>query len=188
MNAPAPNQPALTYCEQPEIDGSTPSAQEPDFLVPETPRPLNWNLLSADEAKAEWLDLDAWVKWLRTSYGLPPTVVPPFWHRHDELVWELSALHVAWLYSYDPDGSAMAPLAWQREFAESRARLREWVSTCGTKLDRDRLTRQTTWPGEPPTVASMEVVIEDRDADFIQVVADDVHARREIEERSRASA
>lgn len=54
----------------------------------EPPHPINWNLLTSDEAEGEWLDLNAWVNWLRVTYGLPPTVVPPLWHRHDELVWE----------------------------------------------------------------------------------------------------
>ena len=116
-------------------------------------RPINWNLLAADEAEAEWLDLNAWVNWLRSTYGLPPTVIPPFWHRHDELVWELSALHQHWLNAYDPEGSPSAPLAWHRDFADARNRLREWVSTSGTRLDRDRPTRQTTWPGEQPAQA-----------------------------------
>lgn len=34
-------------------------------------RPINWNLLTADEALAEWMDLDNWVDWLRKSFGLP---------------------------------------------------------------------------------------------------------------------
>lgn len=148
-------------------------------------RPLNWNLLTADEAEAEWLDLNAWVNWLRHTYGLPPTVVPPFWHRHDELVWELSALHQHWLNSYDPDGSPSGPLAWHRDFADARNRLREWVSTCGTKLDRDRPTRQTVWPGEPATVTAIESVVEDRDADFVRFVLDDVETRRHVELRAR---
>jgi hypothetical protein len=150
--------------------------------------PINWNLLTADEAPAEWLDLNAWVNWLRATYGLPPTVVPPYWHRHDELVWELSALHTHWLNAYDPDGSPSAPSAWHRDFADARARLREWISTCGTKLDRDRPTRLTAWPGEQPTEPGAEALIEDRDADFTAYVLDDVAARRRIEERARAIA
>lgn len=150
--------------------------------------PINWNLLTADEAEAEWLDLNAWVNWLRATYGLPPTVIPPCWHRHDELVWELSALHTHWLNAYDPEGTPSAPLAWHRDFADARTRLREWVSTSGTKLDRDRPTRLTTWPGEEPAESSAEVLIEDRDADFVAYVLDDVAARRRIEERARAIA
>lgn len=31
-----------------------------------------------------------------------------------------------WLNAYDPDSSPSAPLAWRRDFAEARNRLREW--------------------------------------------------------------
>jgi hypothetical protein len=178
-----------------DFDGSVHSmfgGPAPDFGAVDTDdeplRPINWNLQSGDEAEAEWLDLNAWVNWLRATYGLPPTVIPPYWHRHDELVWELSALHLHWLNSYDSEGSPSGPIAWQRDFAEARSRLREWVSTSGTRLDRDRATRQTAWPGEQPIQAAPEVVIADRDADFVQFVLDDIAARREIEERVRAAS
>ena len=152
-------------------------------------RPINWYLLTADEAYVEWHSLDEWVKrHLRDSYGLPPAVVPPFWYRHDELVWELSALHQHWLNSYDLEGSASGPLAWHRDFGEARNRLREWVSTSGTRVDRDRPTRHTTWPGETPVQPSAETIIADRDADFVQFVLDDVAARRQIEESVRLRA
>ncbi|WP_241980362.1 hypothetical protein [Cryobacterium glaciale] len=51
-------------------------------LTAEPPHPINWNLLSADDAEAEWIELNRWVNWLRRTYGLPASVVPPFWHRH----------------------------------------------------------------------------------------------------------
>lgn len=143
--------------------------------------PINWNTLTADEAEAEWLDLNAWVHWLRGTYGLAPNEVPPMWHRHDELVWELSALHLHWLNSYSPDASPSSPLAWHRDFAESRHRLRDWVAACGTRLDRDRPTRQTTWPGEPTAPPTAEASVTDRDADFVQFVMEDVTARRQVE-------
>lgn len=169
----------------PMFPGPAP-ARGVDHLDDQPPRPINWNLLTGDEAESEWLDLNAWVDWLRATYGLPPTVVPPYWHRHDELVWELSALHVHWLNSYDPEGPPSGPLAWHRDFADARHRLREWVSTCGTRVDRDRATRQTAWPGEEPVRTGGEVVIEDRGADFVQFVLEDVAARRRIEERVRS--
>mgnify|MGYP000940978638 CR=1 FL=1 len=89
--------------------------------------------------------------------------------------------------SYDPDGSPSAPLMWHRDFADARHRLREWVATCGTRLDKDRATRQTSWPGEEAQPPAAEVVIEDRGADFIEFVVEDLAARRRIEERVRAS-
>jgi hypothetical protein len=140
-------------------------------------RPINWITLSADEAEAEWLNLNAWVNWLRRTYGLPPTIVPPFWHRHDELVWELSALHTHWLNCYDPDASPSAPLGWHRDFAEARNRLREWVATCGTRLDRDRPTRQTTWPGETPGDPKPQTFLANRDEDFVTLLISDVNSR-----------
>lgn len=152
-----------------------------DFDAERPLRPIDWNTLTADEALVEWGDLDKFVKWLRLSYGLPPAVVPPLWHRHDELIWELSALHAARVNAYDPEASPSAPLAWHREFRECQQRLREWVSLSGTRLDRDRPTRQTAWPGEPPYEPAVEVEIVDREADFAAFVAEDIAARRAIE-------
>ena len=90
-------------------------------------------------------------------------------------------------YAYDPEGSPSGPIGWLRDFAEARNRLREWVSTAGSRLDRDRPTRQTTWPGQRLGEPSAEIEIVDRDADFIQFVLDDVAARRRIEEQVRAA-
>lgn len=151
-------------------------------LLPEPPHPINWNLLTADEAETEWLELNVWVNWLRRTYGLPASVIPPLWHRHSELVWELSALHLHWLSAYDPEQNGSAPLGWHRDFAEARLRLRDWVAASGTRLDRDRPTRQTAWPGEEPAEPVEHVVIAHRDEDFVQFVIDDVARRRQAEE------
>lgn len=144
----------------------------------EPPRPINWDLLTAEEAEAEWLELNRWVNRLRRTYGLPASIIPPFWHRHPELVWELSALHLHWLGAYDPDQHGSAPLGWHRDFSDARQRLRDWVAACGTRLDTDRATRQTAWPGEPNAPAIEDVVIENRDEDFVQFVVDDIEKRR----------
>ena len=147
----------------------------------EPPAPINWNLLDADEAEAEWRDLDGFVYWLKTTFGLPPAIVPPYWHRHDELIWELSALHTHFLACFDEAASPSAPIAWMRDFADARHRLRDWVSICATRLDRDRPTRQTAWPGEQIPAPRGEVEITDRAADFEEVVRADVFRRRRIE-------
>ena len=75
---------------------------DPDYdarpdLVAEPPHPINWNLLTAADLEQELLELNRWVDWLRHTYGLPASVIPPYWHRHPELLWELSALHLHWL-------------------------------------------------------------------------------------------
>lgn len=150
--------------------------------LPEPPHPVNWNLLSSGDAEAEWLALNQWVDWLRKTYGLPASVVPPFWHRHPELVWELSALHLHWVASYEPEQSASGPIAWHADFALARERLREWVATSGTRLDRDRTTRQTTWPGEQAQQPIEDETIPNRAEDFTSFVAADVQARQDIED------
>jgi hypothetical protein len=66
-----------------------------------------------------------------------------------------------------------------RDFAEARHRLREWVALCGTRLDRDRPTRLTIWPGEPAEPGQGEVEIRDRAADFEEFVRSDVRRRRQ---------
>src|SRR5690606_640651 len=36
--------------------------------------PVDWRTLTAAQAEAQWRALDEFVTWLRTTYGLPPTV------------------------------------------------------------------------------------------------------------------
>lgn len=178
LDEPEPNEDDLL---DDDLDAATPSA------LPEPPHPINWNMLSADDAEQEWLALSEWVNWLRREYGLPASVIPPAWHRHPELVWELSALHLHWLGAYDPEQDGSAPLGWHRDFAEARDRLREWVAASGTRLDRDRPTRVTDWPGEEPTAPSAETVIEDRADDFVTFVMADVARRRDRENAWRGA-
>ncbi|MFC7580070.1 hypothetical protein ACFQWG_02375 [Schaalia naturae] len=104
------------------------------------------------------------------------------WHRHPELIWELSALHLSWLAAYDAEQNAAAPLGWHRDFADTRQRLREWVATSGTRLDRDRPTRQTSWPGEEAAAPVDEKAIGDRDEDFVRFVIDEVNKRKRAED------
>lgn len=54
-------------------------------------------------------------------------------------------------------------------------------------FDRDRPTRQTTWPGEEPQPAHEESVITDRDSDFVQFVIDQVNERQAAEDAFYAS-
>jgi len=145
------------------------------------PRPVNWRTLSAEDAEYEWLALNEWVDWLRHTFGLPASIVPPYWHHHPELVWELSALHLHWLGAYDPAQHASAPIGWLADFHAAQQRLREWVALSGTRLDRDRPIRQTTWPGEDPQPSSSESPITDRDEDFAAFVIADVTRRAEAE-------
>lgn len=158
-----------------------PAEPAPSLEGPAPAQPLNWRTLTSDEAEQEWLALNAWVHWLRREFGLSAAIIPPNWHRHPELVWELSALHQRWLAAYDPYQDPSAPLVWMAEFAAARQRLHDWVSISGTRLDRDRPTRQTSWPGEDPPPIEAESRITHRENDFVRFVLDDVERRRHAE-------
>lgn len=178
---------------EPELDPEDDYFDMDNFLLNDiegedeapVPRPINWDLLSPSDAEHEWLTLNQWVHWLRKTYGLPTAVIPPFWHRHSELVWELSALHLHWLGAYDVEQDGSAPIGWHRDFFDARERLREWVSTAGTRLDRDRPTRHTVWPGEDAGEPGGELHIADREQDFLEFVEADVERRREHEAEIR---
>ncbi|TFB69157.1 hypothetical protein E3N85_03855 [Cryobacterium sp. Hz9] len=53
-----------------------------------------------------------------------------------------------------PDQHGSAPSG---GFADAR-HLRGWVAASGTRLERDRPTRQTAWPGAPPVDTVDELV------------------------------
>ncbi|EIE97015.1 hypothetical protein [Saccharomonospora glauca] len=154
----------------------------PGSQTPGPVGPVNWNLLTAHELEQEWLALNRWVEWLRKTYALPASVIPPYWHRHPELQWELSALHLHWLSAFEPEQNGSAPLGWHRDFAAARQRLRDWVAASGTRLDRDRPSRQTTWPGEPPAAPVEDTPIEHRRDDFVQFVIEEVAKRQAAED------
>lgn len=144
---------------------------------------FQWGLLTAAELEHELLLLNAWVNWLRIEFALPAAVVPPLWHRHRPLLQELSALHLYHRHSYATTAQLTQPLAWMKEFAAAQGRLREWVNIIGTKLDRDRPMRQTTWPGEEPWDDPQEYKVTDREADFKAFVTEAV-LRREALDRA----
>lgn len=149
----------------------------------QVPRPINWRTLPPADLEAELLELNGWVDWLRHTYGLPAQVIPPMWHRHGELLWELSALRQHWLFCFDPQAKGNQALAWHHDFAIARERLRDWVTISGTRLDRDRPTRVTPWPGgeaehwaEPDTT---EQLVTGRTEDFLAFVEEQIRARQQ---------
>lgn len=168
--------------DTPDLDGDEAADHDDgEFDLPPVPRPINWRTLSADDAEHEWLALNEWVTWLRHEFGLPAQVIPPAWHRHPELVWELSALYLRWQGCYDPEQDAAGPISFMTDFHAACQRLREWVQVSGTRLDRDRPTRITTWPGEDSAPEAVETPIIDRDQDFVEFVMADVQHRADAE-------
>jgi hypothetical protein len=55
------------------------------------------------------------------------------------------------------------------------------VALSGTRLDRDRPTRQTIWRGEQVVPATAETAIVNRDEEFVAFVIADVNRRAAAE-------
>jgi len=64
----------LEDLEEPAEEPSPESGAKEGQTIPGA---IDWDMLSAKQAKIEWAALDQWVNWLRRSFGLPPSVVPP---------------------------------------------------------------------------------------------------------------
>jgi hypothetical protein len=144
-------------------------------ILTAVPRPVNWRDLDrrgrrGRVARAERLGELA-------ARHLPPVVVPPCWHRHPELVWELRALHLHWLGAFDPAQQASAPIGWHSDFAAAREWLWDWTSVTGCTLSTHRPPTAVLWPGELGDETGAEAHIENRGSDFVDLVLRDVAAR-----------
>jgi len=89
---------------------------------------VNWRTLPDSEAPQVWTDLGAWVSWFIHRYNLPARKIPPCWFKHGALVEELSALHTAWLVSYDSLDAGFGPIGWHERLAVAIPRLATWYN------------------------------------------------------------
>lgn len=97
----------------------------------ETPRPISWPALTADEATEEWPALRQWVERLIHRY---PNIVrlPDCWWRHNDLVEVLSALRDFERACFAPVAQATGPVEWQRAMRDMENRIEIWTKrfTC----------------------------------------------------------
>lgn len=86
MNEHTPEPPSGVDPDEFDLDDDFGNEPAGNDVAVGPPHPVNWNLLSAHDLEQERLELNRWVDWLRHTYGLPASVIPPFWHHHPELV------------------------------------------------------------------------------------------------------
>lgn len=98
-----------------------------------SPTPVDWTVLSDEEAAAELDLLDDWVEWLVWRYRLDPRTVPECWPQHGSLIEELSALRTGWVQAYASIAPGTAPLDWHQSFDHARQRLTDWVARTGCR-------------------------------------------------------
>ena len=85
----------VTASNVPDPDPDETDEGYDDPLIAEPPHPINWNLLNADDAEVEWLELNRWVDWLRHTYDLP---VPPAIRAYMDRVRALPAVQ-EWIHA-----------------------------------------------------------------------------------------
>ncbi|GAA1448977.1 hypothetical protein [Leifsonia poae] len=89
---------------------------------------INWRTLEDADAAQVWTELRDWVTWFTHRYNLPIRKIPPCWYKHGALVEELSALHTAWLVSYDSLDAGYGPIGWHERLAVAIPRLAGWYN------------------------------------------------------------
>ena len=105
---------------------------------------VNWRELTKDQAPEVWTQLREWVEWLSDRYNLDLNTVPACWWKHSPLVEELSAIHTAWLASFDSTDAGYGPIGWHERFAQTRTRLKSHYNGDCTRGHTDRPAR--SWP------------------------------------------
>jgi len=105
-----------------------------------------WDDLPADAYTHTLADLADWIGWLRATYRIPATVIPPCWFTHPALREDIGHLWTGWLLTRHPDaGVGMIGLDWDQRREAAINRLREATAITGCTA-----TRHQAEP-EPPT-------------------------------------
>lgn len=108
---------------------------------------IDWRALDANGARAAWDRLIAWSEWLVETFPIA-AVLPSCWAQHPALVWDLSAMHLAFVGAYeDPDAGRTAPLVWIEQLHRATMRWRDWDNaSCGSKGRHVTDFRPFVWP------------------------------------------
>ena len=105
---------------------------------------VNWRELTDDDAPATWARLGGWVDWFINRYEIPEQKVPSCWWRHGALVEELSALHTAWLVSFDETDGGYGPIGWHERLTVAIQRITGFYhGQCAETHQERGLTRRT---------------------------------------------
>jgi hypothetical protein len=96
-----------------------------------------WDDLPADAYTHTLADLADWIGWLRATYRIPATVIPPCWFTHPALREDIGHLWTGWLLTRHPDaGVGMIGLDWDQRRDAAINRLREATAITGCTATR----------------------------------------------------
>jgi hypothetical protein len=129
----------------------------------ETPGPIWWPALTAEEAAAEWDPLRHWVARFCTRF--PHAMrIPACWWRHNDLVEGLSALRDFERACFSPTAPATAAVEWHRALRDMTSCMEMWAKRFNCFRERGHDLDEPTQ--EPPR-------------GWVEFVAADVQARRQ---------
>ena len=113
---------------------------------------VNWRTLNDQDAPPAWKQLGDWVDWFTRRYNIPARKIPPCWYQHGPLVEELSALHTAWLVSFDTMDAGYGPIGWHERLAAALPRITTWYNgechnghTRPLQTDQNASIDKVTW-------------------------------------------
>ncbi len=114
----------------PAVFGGQPS-------TPPVPMVVCWDDLPPDEYTHQLAELADWIGWLRSTYRIPSTVLPPCWFTHPGLREDIGHLWTGWLLTRHPDaGVGMIGLDWDQRREAAIGRLREATAITGCTATR----------------------------------------------------
>lgn len=128
----------LSEEEAAELDDELGDPDDRDAPMPGV-NAVNWRTLADDEAPVTWAPLGDWVTWFLDRYEIPTAKVPPCWWRHGALVEELSALHTAWLVSFDTADGGYGPIGWHERLPVSMQRINGWYHGQCAETHQERI-------------------------------------------------
>jgi len=140
--------------------------------TPPIPMVVRWDDLDPTTYTHELSELADWISWLRTTYRIPATVLPPCWFTHPGIREDIGHLWTGWLLTRHPDaGVGMIGLDWDQRRDAVVNRLREATAITGCTATRHQ-------PEPEPT---------NRTPSMVDELWQD-HIKAESEDRARATA
>jgi hypothetical protein len=105
--------------------------------TPPVPMVVCWEDLPPDVFTHQLGELADWIGWLRTTYRIPATVIPPCWFTHPGLREDIGHLWTGWQLTRHPDaGVGMIGLDWDQRREATINRLREATAITGCTATR----------------------------------------------------
>ncbi len=96
-----------------------------------------WDELDPGAYLSQLSDLADWITWLRATYRIPATVIPPCWFTHPGIREDIGHLWTGWLLTRHPDaGVGMIGLDWDQRRDATINRLREATAITGCTATR----------------------------------------------------